>query len=88
MCKLSSSLVISVTKPNFSIIPVNIKLSIMITFVDSKIRIIYSSGERRKIKVGISVGDLNGIGMEVVLKTFEDKRMFDFCTPVLLLKNR
>lgn len=36
-----------------------------------------------KIKVGISIGDLNGIGLEVVLKTFEDSRMFDFCTPVL-----
>ncbi len=36
-----------------------------------------------KIIVGISIGDLNGIGLEVVLKTFEDKRMLDFCTPVL-----
>ncbi|WP_158841114.1 4-hydroxythreonine-4-phosphate dehydrogenase PdxA [Polaribacter sp. L3A8] len=36
-----------------------------------------------KIIVGISVGDLNGIGLEVILKTFQDKRMLDFCTPVL-----
>ncbi|WP_299063939.1 4-hydroxythreonine-4-phosphate dehydrogenase PdxA [uncultured Polaribacter sp.] len=36
-----------------------------------------------KIIVGISIGDLNGIGLEVILKTFEDKRMLDFCTPVL-----
>ncbi len=36
-----------------------------------------------KIIVGVSIGDLNGIGIEVVLKTFEDKRMLDFCTPVL-----
>ncbi len=36
-----------------------------------------------KIIVGISIGDLNGIGIEVVLKTFQDKRMLDFCTPVL-----
>ncbi|MFQ3181818.1 MAG: 4-hydroxy-L-threonine phosphate dehydrogenase PdxA, partial [Polaribacter sp.] len=36
-----------------------------------------------KIIVGISIGDLNGIGIEVILKTFEDKRMLDFCTPVL-----
>jgi len=36
-----------------------------------------------KIVVGISVGDLNGIGTEVLLKTFEDKRMLDFCTPVI-----
>lgn len=36
-----------------------------------------------KIKVGISIGDLNGIGMEIVLKTFEDQRMLDFCTPII-----
>ena len=36
-----------------------------------------------KIKVGISIGDLNGIGSEIVLKTFEDARMLDFCTPVI-----
>lgn len=35
------------------------------------------------IIVGISVGDLNGIGSEVILKTFEDARMFEFCTPVI-----
>lgn len=33
--------------------------------------------------VGISIGDLNGIGSEVVLKTFEDVRMLEFCTPVI-----
>ena len=36
-----------------------------------------------KIVVGISIGDINGIGIEVILKTFQDKRMLDFCTPVL-----
>ena len=36
-----------------------------------------------KIKVGISLGDLNGIGIEIILKTFEDSRMTDFCTPIL-----
>ena len=33
--------------------------------------------------VGISIGDLNGIGREVILKTFEDTRMLEFCTPVI-----
>lgn len=33
--------------------------------------------------VGISIGDLNGIGSEVVLKTFEDARMLELCTPVI-----
>ncbi|SCY59762.1 4-hydroxythreonine-4-phosphate dehydrogenase PdxA [Flavobacterium caeni] len=35
------------------------------------------------IIVGISIGDLNGIGPEVVLKTFEDSRMLELCTPVI-----
>ena len=35
------------------------------------------------IKVGISVGDLNGIGTEIILKTFEDSRMLEFCTPII-----
>lgn len=44
--------------------------------------------EKVKIKVGISIGDLNGIGCEVVLKTFEDPRMTDFCTPVIFASNK
>ncbi|TPG38760.1 4-hydroxythreonine-4-phosphate dehydrogenase PdxA [Flavobacterium pectinovorum] len=35
------------------------------------------------IIVGISIGDLNGIGSEVILKTFEDSRMLEMCTPVI-----
>ncbi|NQZ44666.1 MAG: 4-hydroxythreonine-4-phosphate dehydrogenase PdxA [Flavobacteriaceae bacterium] len=45
-------------------------------------------GEQRKIRLGISVGDLNGIGCEVALRSFEDARMFDFCTPVLFASNK
>jgi 4-hydroxythreonine-4-phosphate dehydrogenase len=41
-----------------------------------------------KIKVGISVGDLNGIGVEVILKTFSDHRMLDFCTPILFASSK
>lgn len=37
----------------------------------------------RKIRVAITQGDLNGVGYEVILKTFGDNRMYDFCTPVL-----
>ncbi|MEM7381879.1 MAG: 4-hydroxythreonine-4-phosphate dehydrogenase PdxA, partial [Bacteroidota bacterium] len=44
--------------------------------------------EKAKIRVGISIGDLNGIGCEVALKTFEDSRMLDFCTPVFFASNK
>jgi 4-hydroxythreonine-4-phosphate dehydrogenase len=33
--------------------------------------------------IGISCGDLNGVGLELVIKTFQDTRLFDHCTPVL-----
>ena len=36
-----------------------------------------------KTVVGISIGDLNGIGAEIVLKAFHDVRMLEFCTPVI-----
>jgi 4-hydroxythreonine-4-phosphate dehydrogenase len=44
--------------------------------------------ENSKIKVGISVGDLNGIGCEVILKTFEDVRMMELCTPVIFASTK
>ena len=31
----------------------------------------------KKLKVGISIGDMNGIGPEIILKTFNDKRIFE-----------
>lgn len=36
-----------------------------------------------KIKIGISVGDLNGIGPEIILKTFQDTRMLELYTPII-----
>ncbi|MBK9176319.1 MAG: 4-hydroxythreonine-4-phosphate dehydrogenase PdxA [Flavobacteriales bacterium] len=41
------------------------------------------SESRQPVRVGISCGDLNGIGIEVVLKCFEDPRMLAELTPVL-----
>ena len=40
------------------------------------------------IIVGISIGDLNGIGGEVVLKTFEDSRILEFCTPIIFASSK
>ena len=39
--------------------------------------------KEENIIVGISIGDLNGIGGEIILKTFADSRMLEFCTPVI-----
>ena len=39
--------------------------------------------ESHKIKVGITQGDVNGIGYEVILKTFAEPAMFELCTPIV-----
>lgn len=36
-----------------------------------------------KIKIGISIGDVNGIGLEVIIKTLMDAKIMDYCTPVV-----
>ena len=33
--------------------------------------------------IGISCGDLNGVGIEIIIKTFSDTRLLDHCTPVI-----
>ena len=37
----------------------------------------------RKIRVAITQGDINGISYEVILKTLEDNRLLELCTPVV-----
>lgn len=37
----------------------------------------------RKIKIGITHGDINGIGYEVILKTLSENQILEFCTPVI-----
>ena len=36
-----------------------------------------------KIRVGITHGDINGIGYEVILKAFSDPTMLELCTPIV-----
>jgi 4-hydroxythreonine-4-phosphate dehydrogenase len=38
--------------------------------------------------IGISCGDLNGIGTELIIKTFSDSRILDHCTPVIFASNK
>lgn len=39
--------------------------------------------EQNRIRIGITQGDVNGIGYEVILKVFEDPTMLELCTPVV-----
>ncbi len=34
-------------------------------------------------KIGITIGDINGIGPEVIIKTLSEKKILDFCIPVI-----
>jgi 4-hydroxy-L-threonine phosphate dehydrogenase PdxA len=36
-----------------------------------------------KLKIGISIGDVNGIGLEIIIKTLADARILDYCTPIV-----
>lgn len=38
--------------------------------------------------IGISVGDLNGIGTELIIKTFADHRLLELCTPLIFASNK
>jgi 4-hydroxythreonine-4-phosphate dehydrogenase len=38
--------------------------------------------------IGISCGDLNGIGIELIIKTFSDNRVLEQCTPVVFASNK
>jgi 4-hydroxythreonine-4-phosphate dehydrogenase len=38
--------------------------------------------------IGISIGDLNGIGPELAIKTFSDNRLLEICTPILFASNK
>jgi len=36
-----------------------------------------------KIKIGISIGDVNGIGLEIIIKTLSDSQIYNYCTPIV-----
>jgi 4-hydroxythreonine-4-phosphate dehydrogenase len=39
--------------------------------------------KHKKIRVGLSVGDFNGIGLEIILKSLSDARLYEHCVPVI-----
>lgn len=38
--------------------------------------------------IGITCGDLNGIGLELIIKTFSDQRLLDHCSPLIFASNK
>ncbi len=41
------------------------------------------SQDSKRIRVGITIGDMNGVGPETILKAFSDNRMLQICSPVI-----
>lgn len=41
------------------------------------------AASRKLLRVGITQGDTNGVGYELILKTFSDNGMFELCLPVI-----
>ena len=46
------------------------------------------SNQQQKPVIGVSVGDVNGIGTELIIKTFSDHRLLEFCTPLIFASNK
>lgn len=46
------------------------------------------SKTKSHIKLGITLGDYNGVGPELILKVFEDTRMLSLCTPIIYGSSR
>lgn len=44
--------------------------------------------KHRKVRLGISVGDINGVGLEVIMNALSDNRIFDLCTPVVYASSK
>ncbi len=44
--------------------------------------------QQQKPVIGITTGDLNGIGPEIIIKTFSDNRILEICTPVIFGSNK
>ncbi|MEO6721734.1 MAG: 4-hydroxythreonine-4-phosphate dehydrogenase PdxA [Ferruginibacter sp.] len=38
--------------------------------------------------IGLSCGDINGIGLEIIIKTIGDVRLLEICTPVIFASNK
>lgn len=38
--------------------------------------------------IGITIGDINGVGPEIIIRTFSDNRILDICTPVVFASGK
>src|SRR5215467_7353710 len=44
--------------------------------------------QQQRPVIGISAGDVNGIGTELIIKAFSDHRLLELCTPIIFGSNK
>lgn len=47
-----------------------------------------NTSNSEKVKTAITIGDINGIGPEVIIKSFEDGKLFELCMPIVYGSSR
>lgn len=50
---------------------------------DTPQKIVKTGDSEKLVRVGITQGDFNGIGFEIIIKTLADSRIFENCTPIV-----
>ena len=48
----------------------------------------HTKSEHQRPVIGISCGDINGIGIELIIKSLSDNRLLELCTPVVFASNK
>ncbi len=46
------------------------------------------AAESQRPVIGISCGDINVVGIELIIKTMADHRILEICTPVIFASNK
>ncbi len=55
----------------------------MFAYIREGVKLIKTMSNQRNLRVGITHGDVNGIGYEVIMKALSDETMTELCTPVI-----
>lgn len=53
-----------------------------------QLNIFIAMQNENKPVIGLSCGDLNGIGLEIIIKTVADSRLLEMCTPLIFANNK
>ena len=63
-------------------------MKLLLTSPTNTIEITIFMNQSVKPVIGITCGDLNGIGIELIIKTFSDSHILEYCTLVIFASNK